>query len=208
MIGKLNKKDSIALIYITLLSIIAVVYSFSIIPSPLTEQNITTDLKRVDDLANIKTAVDNYYQTNGTLPQSLGELTQQAFSYTQPLEKTDPQTKQPYEYTILNQYSYQLCATFTTDSKKDQPDSYVTTSVSYPVYNGDFTHPQGHYCFTQREQPPYPPPSIQINPTKYPCRAGRMCPMVLPTVPSPATYNGNVSPTPAAIRGDGNSTAY
>src|SRR6185437_8532699 len=155
MIEKLNKKDIIALSYITILSLIAVVYGFSIIPSPAKEQVIATDAKRVSDLSNIQTTVDNYYQTHNVLPTTLDQLKSQAYSPSTPLDKTDPQTNKPYEYTVMSQYNYQLCATFATDSTKDQTDPNDTTSVSYPVYNGDFTHPAGHFCFTEKEQPPY-----------------------------------------------------
>ncbi len=201
MIGKLNKKDITALIYITLLSIIAVVYGFSIIPSPASEQVLATDHKRVVDLANIQTAVNNYYQTNKALPSTLDELTTQVYDASTPLEKTDPQTKQPYEYSVSGQYSYKLCATFATDSTKEQTNAYDTTTVSYPVYKDQFNHPVGHFCFTEREQPPYNPPVIY--PTRLPCAEGKMCPMV-PVEPTPATYNSTqtLSPTPYSVGGN------
>jgi hypothetical protein len=202
MTGKLTKKDIIALGYITLLSIVAVVYGFSIIPSPSSEQQIATDQKRVTDLSNIQAAIEIYYQDNSALPVNLDTLTTQAYDTSTPLEKTDPQTKHPYEYMVTGPYSYKLCATFTTDSMKTQPNQYDKPVVSYPVYNGNFTHPAGHFCFTEQEQPPYNPQEPSTHPTIFPCRAGRLCPMMPVNEPSPAMYNGTpVSPTPAARNG-------
>lgn len=188
MIGKLNKKDILALSYITLLSLVAVVYGFSVIPSPASEQTIATDHKRVVDLAYIKEAVDNYYQTNtSTLPQTLDEITTRAYDSSTPLEKNDPQTNQLYEYTVTGPYSYRLCATFTTDSSKELADTTDQTTVDYPVYKAQFVHPTGHFCFNEHETPPYYPP--------YPCRARMMCPMIRAKT-QPAVYNGNaVSPS-------------
>jgi type II secretory pathway pseudopilin PulG len=207
MIGKLNKKDIIALIYISLLSIIAVVYGFSIVPSPGQEQIFATDHKRVVDLANIQSAVDDYYQTNNTLPQSLDEITTQTNDPSTPLEKTDPQTKQPYEYTITSVYSYKICATFTTDSTKEQPNENDTTVPDYSSYQDQFKHPSGHFCFMEQEQPPNNPPYPINNPTLYPCRHGMMCPMIPANQPTPAIYNGqNGSPTPAKGGGGGGSS--
>ena len=185
MIAKLTKKDIIAFGYITLLSIIAVAYAFSIIPSPAKEQIIATDAKRVSDLSDIQTAVDNYYQTHNKLPATLDNLKTKAYDPSTPLVKTDPKTNQPYEYTVTSTYGYKLCATFATDSTKEQPDP--NDSTTYPVYSGDFTHPEGHFCFTQKEQPPYNQPIPVTHPKIYPCTAGRMCPMQPSASDTPTT---------------------
>jgi len=187
MIVKLTKKDIIAIGYITLLSIVAVVYAFSVIPSPATERTLATDHKRVSDLGEIQLAVDNYYQTNNTLPQSLDNLTTLPYSTSTPLEKTDPQTHQPYEYSVTGPYSYKLCATFATDSSKEKPNQYDDINVSYPMFSGDFSHPVGHFCFAEKEQPPYNP-----HPSIFPCTPGKMCPL-LPTTKSGASPSAILS---------------
>ncbi len=204
MIANLNKKDIIAISYITLLSVISIGYGFSIIPSPAKQQVIAADQKRVEDLANIQTAVDYYYQTHDTLPTTLDDIKTQAYSPTTPLRRTDPTTGASYEYSVTSPYSYSFCATFETDSNKQQADPNDTTDYSYPVYKGDFTHPIGHYCFTEREQPNYNySPSPSDYPVIIPCKPGRMCPMMpsdqapySPT-PTPGVYNTNqtVEPT-------------
>lgn len=212
MTGKLTKKDILALSYITILSVVAVVYGFSIIPSPVTERVIATDHKRVVDLANIQTAVDNYYQNNNsTLPPNLDSITTQAYDGSTPLAKTDPDTKQPYEYHILDPYNYQLCATFTTDSNKEKPEQYDTTVPDYSSYKDQFTHPVGHYCFSESETPPVSdsPTPFEILPPRPPCGPGKMCPMTPSGQPSPTTYNSqyDLTPTPAP-GGAGGAAAY
>jgi hypothetical protein len=199
MIGNMTKKDIVALSYITFLSIASVIYGFSIIPSPASEHVIATDHKRVVDLANIQSAVDNYYQTNNTLPPTLDVLTTQAYDGSTPLAKTDPQTKQPYEYSVTGQYSYELCATFTTDSNKEKPNPDDTTVPDYSSYKDQFNHPIGHYCFTESEQTTDSPSPVEVYPSRLPCTAGKMCPMMPVGEPSPALYNNQygVTPTPA-----------
>lgn len=150
MIGRLTKKDKIALVYITLLTLFAVVYGFSIIPSPLRQQILAYDQQRVVDLGEIQSSVEDYYQTNNTLPNSLDDLSNTYDSSNQ-LDITDPQTKQPYEYTILNPTSYQLCAVFTHSSLNEKQSPEETTSVAnYPAFSYQFKHPAGHYCFTKQ----------------------------------------------------------
>src|SRR5579859_4602627 len=147
MIGKLTKKDIIALLYMTILSVVAVVYGFSIIPSPTAEQKVATDHKRVVDLANIQASVDDYFNSNNVLPPSLSEVTTNANDNTTPLEKIDPQTKQPYVYQVTGPYSYQLCATFTSSSYNESPNMDDTVNPDYSTYSSDFKHPAGYFCF-------------------------------------------------------------
>ncbi|HSX09087.1 MAG TPA: hypothetical protein VLF93_02965 [Candidatus Saccharimonadales bacterium] len=205
MIANLNKKDIVAIVYITLLSVIAVVYALSIIPSPNTEQIIARDHKRIADLGDIKSAVDYYYQQNNILPPSLAELTTQAYSPSTSLEKNDPKTHEPYEYTVTSSYSYSLCATFETDSTKEQPNSYDTTAEDYSIYDNQFNHGIGHSCFTEKEPPLYDQSFPIAHPTIFPCNEkGRMCPMMTTenTSASPSAIlssfndNGNCAWTP------------
>lgn len=188
MIGKLTSKDKIALLYMTTLSIVAVLYGFSIIPSPSTENLISTDHKRVVDLANIQASVDDYYQSNSVLPPSLDEMTTNINDTTTPLEKNDPKTKQPYSYQVISPYAYKLCATFTNNSYNENPNNSDTVNPDYATYSSDFKHPAGYYCFTERETPANAP--LPTYPTQYPCKKGAMCPMI-PAHASPAIYNGS-----------------
>ncbi|HWY79896.1 MAG TPA: hypothetical protein VNW29_06075 [Candidatus Sulfotelmatobacter sp.] len=170
MIGKQFNKDAITLAYITILTAIALVYGFTIIPSPALQQMFAIDHKRVVNLGYIQSSIDTYYQTNSQLPKSLNELTTNSYNSQEPLSKIDPQTKQPNGYIITSSSTYKLCATFATNSSKEDVNSYdITNNYDYPTFKDKFKHPVGYYCFNEKEyQNTYnssnsPTPSFEPN---------------------------------------------
>ena len=137
----MRKKDRISIIYITILTVIALVYGFMTIPSPAEQRKIVEDHRRVSDLGAIKQNIEDYYTAHKTLPQSLEEV--------KPISLKDPETNAQYEYRILYEVPpyIQLCANFTTDSAKDNPYETDSSNYTYQSYSGNFPHPKGHYCF-------------------------------------------------------------
>ena len=178
----MNRKDIISTIYITILTAAALVYGFMSIPSPAQQHEISLDHRRVSDLGEIKQTIEQYYQTNNHLPVSLDELKTNAYTSTEPLNKKDPQTNAPYEYKILHEVppDIQLCATFTTDSSKDDPTASDNANYAYSSFSGNYQHPKGHYCFklniayysptpTMNEVPTTPTPYLPKHPfSEYP----------------------------------------
>ncbi len=144
----MHKKDSISIIYITVLTIVALVYGFMTIPSPVMQHKLTLDHRRVSDLGEIKNSIESYYSAHNQLPGSLKDLPITSGAY-QSFHISDPETNAPYEYTILNQTPpfIQLCATFTTDSHKDDPTEYDPNNYDWQSYSGNYQHPPGHSCF-------------------------------------------------------------
>lgn len=149
MIGKMLNKDLLAPIYITILSLIAVVYGFTIVPSPQAERNMTLDHKRVVDLGNLQASIDTYYQNNNTLPSSLNIL--KPDDPGTKLYMIDPETKQPYGYKVTNPVAYKLCTTFLTNSSKEETNIYDENNPDYSTYKDNFKHPAGYYCFNENE---------------------------------------------------------
>lgn len=157
MIEKQINKDRIALVFITVLTVIALVYGFTIIPSPTKARALAFDHKRVVDLGNLQAAIDTYYQNNGNLPNTLNDLPSTSADQSTPttsLNKTDPQTKQPYVYQTSDPFTYKLCTTFATDSTKEDPNSYDTNNPNYSTYMTDFKHSVGYKCFNKNENDP------------------------------------------------------
>ncbi|HVA96500.1 MAG TPA: hypothetical protein VND99_02505 [Candidatus Acidoferrales bacterium] len=150
MTVKHHSKDLIAILYITILAVLAIIWGFSIIPFPGTEKGIISDHKRVIDIGQIRDTIDDYYQNNGQLPQTLSALTYNVDA-TSPLNTIDPQTNEPYEYMITGQTEYELCATFATSSTRDDPSAYDNTSSDYTTFMDEFKHPAGHFCFHESE---------------------------------------------------------
>lgn len=141
MTVKLTKKDIFSLGYITIITIGALGYGFSEIPSPIDQRARNYDMQRVSDLQAIKSQIYTYQDTHSQLPESLDSLATKGS--VAPLRKIDPETNVPYEYRKINDETYELCATFTTDSKDAQ--EYAN---SYMYYEEDFYHGVGRTCFT------------------------------------------------------------
>jgi type II secretory pathway pseudopilin PulG len=113
--------------------------------SPAAERARVLDERRLQDLQSIASAIDNYYnQNNQQLPPTLATLTSQRDTY-YVSGIADPDSNQPYEYTISSSNTYKLCATFSTDSHgqgANQPPSYPYGSSTF------WDHGPEHTCFT------------------------------------------------------------
>ena len=118
---------------------------------PTRQRKFEADAKRVQDLHQIAQWIQlqRYPPDSGNpLPASLFELQRRATH----LQTKDPATSQPYEYRTKNDWEYELCAVFETDSKDslDQPQPGAPPSF--------WNHPPGRHCFqldARRETPLY-----------------------------------------------------
>lgn len=148
MTEKIMNKDFIALLFVSILAVIAVVYGFTTIPSPAKQREFKLDHKRVSDLGLIQSTIESYYMNNHILPETLDVIEDNRYTYGQSLSKIDPENGQPYEYHVNGQTSYQLCATFITDStQKNDYITYDTENYMYSSYKKKFEHSVGHKCF-------------------------------------------------------------
>lgn len=150
---KLFNKYSTAFIFITILTIIALIYGFSTIPSPSAEQDTIADQQRVVDLGELVSSINTYFQNNNQLPKSLSILTDNTDDPGAPLEKSDPLTKKAYGYQITDLYqgTYNLCATFTHKSPKTNNDTGILAFSLYSSYSDQFIHPAGYFCFSENQ---------------------------------------------------------
>ena len=150
VLGKLTpKKRNIYRLVSIVIIAGSITWGFSVLGSPRTQQLIKYDEEKVSDLMNINNFITNFYQIQHVLPNSLGEsLTVLNSNYS--TIPTDPQTHQSYEYNKIRNTTYNLCAEFNkaSDNKTKQ------TPPMYP-YDGinTWTHPAGHFCFTQTINP-------------------------------------------------------
>ncbi len=120
--------------------IASIVLGFVVLGSPRTQRLYKYDEAKVNDLMNINSNVQNYYQMKGSIPATLSEVS--SVQYMQ--IPVDAQTGQSYEYHLIGQSAkaYQLCAEF----NKASNDKGVASRV-YPYGGTSWVHPAGHYCF-------------------------------------------------------------
>jgi len=130
----------------TLIVIGSIVLGFAVTGSPFTQRAIRYDEQRISDLQNIDSQIRSYYQMKNVLPNTLSDISNSNTYNTLP---DDPETNRPYEYTKLTNTTYNVCATFNTDSKQE-----INVPSGMPYYGQTWSHPAGHYCFSESINPP------------------------------------------------------
>lgn len=123
--------------------VVALVWGFVIVGSPMNERQRKFDERRLEDLRIITQEVLNIVHEGRPwemdqepvmekpLPSTLEEVASKAVY--QKVNVVDPQTGTPYVYRTTGASTYELCATFT--EIRDQ---------SYDVF---WNHPAGEHCF-------------------------------------------------------------
>ena len=112
-------------------SAFAIVAGMLALGSPAKARERRFDERRLEDLAAIERAVDDYHYYHGGLPTTLDDLNKGAGQ----APFRDPLTQQTYEYRALDDHGYELCAVF------QQPSGR-------PL--GDRAHDTGRKCFKSR----------------------------------------------------------
>ena len=126
---------------VILLVFLSLVFAFSIMGSPGKQRALQFDQRRVSDIQQISHAINSYWEREGKLPLDFEELKTQPYLYIQSVK--DPRTQEFYEYRVLGDKKYELCAVFETDSSEYQQRSRVKTPFTEQVWE----HGIGRACF-------------------------------------------------------------
>jgi hypothetical protein len=143
--GRLTRSsEKIWMILATVVVIGSIIWGFAVLGSPRSQRLVKYDQEKVSSLQSMTYLVSDYYQQHGTLPESFADLPC-AQSYNNSGICVDHQTNMPYEYVLIGQSAkaYQLCATF---NKANDSTALVSR---YPYSENSWSHPAGHYCFSQ-----------------------------------------------------------
>lgn len=133
----------------------AIIGSFFVIGSPFAARLERLDDRRVSDLQNIQWQIINYWQQKEELPETLNELADPISGFTIP---RDPETEEAYGYRKIDTLTFELCATFGTETPDDSIQKLMGTE--------NWQHEEGRHCFTRPIDPElYPPRSKNIVPT-------------------------------------------
>jgi hypothetical protein len=148
------------------LVLLSIVSGFFIIGSPAQVRLQRFDSQKVTDLQNIQWQIINYYQTKGALPANLDALKDPISNNMIP---QDPQTNADYVYRVTTApYSFELCATFNTDSTRDLSNPSIARP--YPADMGvegeNWSHAVGEKCFSRTIDPERYPVYPKGTPTK------------------------------------------
>jgi hypothetical protein len=125
-------------------AVVAAVVAAIVIEPPEQARKKRLDDRRVQDLWQIESVVNEYWKRQQKLPPALNTLQSAGLK----ASIVDPETNLPYEYTPLSEQSYRICANFSfeTGNARHRP---------WPVQAAEWSHTAGRHCFerTVRQRP-------------------------------------------------------
>lgn len=135
---------------------VTVVIGFVIAGSPRAERLHQFDQIRVSHLQDIQWRIVEHWQNTKALPPSINALRDEISGYVPP---DDPETRAPYEYRIVGEKQFELCATFRLEIASAQEIKGAPYATPLDGSVESWQHGVGRTCFTRT-----------IDPTRYPPR--------------------------------------
>lgn len=129
-----SKFSLIFFILIIVIVLASIISSFFIIDTPADARAKKYDQQRVQDLSDLRNAINLHYQNNKELPENLSETKFDRFR--------DPGTNQPYEYKVVGENRFELCATFFQETPTEEERRYGYQEEDW------YFHKAGYQCFT------------------------------------------------------------
>lgn len=115
-------------------AVVVVALAVLALESPAVARARRIDERRTGDLQRIAAAIDAHWAREKSLPPDLEALARGPERWRFEKLPTDPLNQSSYGYRVTGERSYELCATFSTES----------LSSRYP---GFWIHPAGEHCF-------------------------------------------------------------
>ncbi len=126
-------------VVMSLVVVSTIAWGFVLVGSPISRRLERFDERRLEDLQTIAREVQSMVvsledkgELSQPLPATLAEAAEKA-TY-QRINLRDPQTDEPYVYTVKDETTFELCATFSRPR-----------DVGHAVF---WNHPAGTHCFT------------------------------------------------------------
>lgn len=129
------RNNVVGIAAVSFVMLVAVIYAFIKVGSPLDARAKQFDQTRVSNLSSLKTTIDSYAYSHHVLPTTLSDLSNSDLT----TNLKDPESNKLYDYKVTGQDTYELCATFSTSSPSNG------STLLY--YDPTFKHPKGYYCF-------------------------------------------------------------
>ena len=131
--------------------VLAVVYGIFLAGSPAAQRALQSDKVRESHLQQISFSIDEYWARNQKLPETLEDLLGSRYSFVESI--SDPITKVPYPYMVLEEKQYELCAVF------DLASTEKSTRLHFSLKAWE--HEVGETCFELEIQPRQAPPILR-----------------------------------------------
>ena len=134
----------------------SLVWGFWVHESPMKARYLREDETRVNQLGQISFQVENYYREQGALPSDLSLVEDRLYEDS----LLDPVTDVPFQYRVLSETSYELCAVFHF-SNREGLGGKGQLFIHGP-YSPDWLHDEGRYCFVKYIEPSLVPEPREI----------------------------------------------
>lgn len=126
----------------TVVVVAAIAAGLWAVGSPLTAREERLDARRIEDLTILEEAIEGYAANHGAPPAALDSVVVGPDT----AWLRDPVTATRYDYLVMSDSTYRLCATF------DRASPPVSPYTRDPAY---WQHPPGKHCFdrVKRKRP-------------------------------------------------------
>ena len=123
-------RDARAAIIAAIAIVVAIVLGFRVLGGPRTQRLVRSDERTVRSLNELAQKIQQKWRSsNSQLPPTLDSLSEK--------EKQDPLTHKPFVYRPKSTSAYELCATFATDNRHQEPGEPEDA----------WRHTKGDFCF-------------------------------------------------------------
>lgn len=137
-------------IIMSLVVLISIVLGFFIVGTPNDQRKRRFDEQRIYDLQNLQSQIINHWIQKDKLPTDLAVLKDDISGFIVP---TDPNTKGDYEYRIISDLSFELCATFEHVSDDRDKTGQAMKAVPRDLYQQNWSHNAERTCFERTIDP-------------------------------------------------------
>ena len=127
----------------SLVVIVVTVIGFMYIDTPQQVREYRIDEQQIVDLQDMQYRVEEYYLVHKSIPESLSAL------YGEQDVPTAPEGRAQYEYRVVDETKYELCATFVRSNNVDTAATRPVLDKQYVADNYSWNHTEGRTCFTR-----------------------------------------------------------
>ncbi len=122
-------RDARAAIVAAIAIVATIVLGFRVLGGPGTQRLIRSDERTVRSLAELAQKIQQKWRTDSQLPPTLDSFSEK--------EKQNPLTYKPFVYHPKSNTAFELCATFATDNRHQEPGEAEDA----------WRHRKGDFCF-------------------------------------------------------------
>jgi len=144
--GDVSKRPRNIAWIVSVVVLAGIVSGFFIVGTPAEQREKRFDEQRIRNLQNIQNQIINYWSKKGILPDSINNLEDEILRFELPV---DPETKENYEYMVLGELEFQLCAEFNA-STKERFEREIISKDRVPY---SWEHDAGRVCFERVVDP-------------------------------------------------------